>query len=257
MSTKVLFIGNGKMGKELLFLCSTYQLEPAFMLVKKKPETPISIPWGLSLDEVPLATIDLAIDFSSAENIVQRSVALFEKKIPLIQGTTGWDDTRDLVLKHAEELKSPLVWSYNFSIGCSLFKQIVSFAGTLLKGFPEFDIALMEAHHRKKKDAPSGTLLSLRDKLTESLQERTAGCSMKSQLLDPREIDLASLRVGHVPGYHAVWIDGPFENIQLTHSVRSRSVFADGALLAANLLLKKPGVWHFDELLSSSLGSFA
>ena len=238
---RVLLIGYGRVGRELESLLSKHKMKLGYVLHRDSAEG--DVPWN---------EIDLAIDFSSPDQIVDRSALLFDKKIPLVQGTTGWDTVRDQVLTLAKRENSSLVWSYNFSLGMSLFKSIVSHAASLLSHVDDFDIALMEAHHRKKKDSPSGTLLSLQESISKSLPAKRRACSAKEHLTSPEEMDSASLRVGYVPGYHSVWIDGPQENIQLIHSVRSRQVFAEGALYAGALLLNNPGVWHFDELVRQS-----
>lgn len=249
MTARVLLIGYGKMGQELVRAMNAHDMQPALLLLKNEPKTPLPCPWTTSLSKLSLDNIDLAIDFSSPEGIVERSLMLLTHKVPLIQGTTGWEDQRELILNEAKKSQGSLVWSNNYSPGLFLFKQIVERAAHLLPSLPDFDVGLIEAHHRKKKDAPSGTLLSLQKTLLDSLKGRRPGSSSKKTPLEPDEVDVATLRLGNIPGYHSLWIDGPSETIELTHSVRSRAVFADGALLAGKLLLETPGVFSFDDLL--------
>jgi 4-hydroxy-tetrahydrodipicolinate reductase len=251
MKKRVLLIGYGKMGSEIATLLPKYNFEHVCTLLDTAPEHTFPLAWTTSIEDIPWDTIDIAIDFSSPDHIADRCQILFDEKIPLIQGTTGWDSSRELILQQAQKKDASFVWSYNFSLGMSLFKQLVAQAARLFQPFPDFDIALMEAHHRKKKDAPSGTLLSLQETLLSILKDRTPGASRTTGELHPSDIDIATLRVGNVPGHHAVWIDGPHESIQLTHSARSRTVFAEGALIAASLLLKNPGVWHYDDLITT------
>lgn len=253
MPKNILLVGFGKMGKELLRLAPKYDMQISCLLLNKEPIEDLPIPWHTSFQSISIDTVDLAIDFSSPHGIVERTEWLFDHHIPLVQGTTGWEDSKDTLLATANKKKASFVWSNNFSHGLFLFKQIVETAAKLLPKLPDFDVALMEAHHRKKKDSPSGTLLSLQKTVLDQLNTRLPGCSSKKSPLDGPEVDVASLRVGHIPGYHSLWIDGPSESIQLTHSVRSRSVFAEGALFAANMLLQTPGVFSFDDLLTERL----
>lgn len=254
MTQRVLLIGFGKMGKEILPLLPKYNCEHACTLLHTEPHSPLPFAWTTSFDDIPWDAIDLAIDFSSPENIKERCELILNENIPLIQGTTGWDDQRESILEMARQKGSSMVWAYNFSLGMSIFKQLAAHAAYLMRPFPDFDIALMEAHHREKKDSPSGTLLCLQRAIFTAMEGRTIGASRTTGGIQPSDIDVATLRVGKNPGYHSVWIDGPNESIQMIHSARSRSVFAEGALIAANLLLQNPGVWHYDDLIHHSYG---
>lgn len=249
MSRGVLLIGYGKMGKELLALMPQHDMHVTRIVTQRPPDTKEGLPLATWEGSIPWEDIDIAIDFSSPEGIEKRCQLIIDHGIPLVEGTTGWEACRKNVLDYARKKGASLVWSNNFSIGLFLFKQIIDKAACLLEKLPEFDVALMEAHHRKKKDAPSGTLLSLKETILDHLPTKGSACSANKSPLEPNEIDSASLRVGHIPGYHSVWIDGPHETIQMNHSVRSRSVFADGALFAATELLKRQGVFSFDEIL--------
>lgn len=249
MTKRVLLIGFGNMGKEILPLLPKYNFEHVCTLLHSIPSHPFPFAWTTSIDDIPWDTIDLALDFSSPDHIEERCRILFDEQIPLIQGTTGWDAHRESILKEALSKHASFAWSYNFSLGMSLFKQLVGQAAQLFSPFHDFDVALMEAHHRHKKDAPSGTLLSLQEAILSKMKNRSVGASRATGEILPNDMDTATLRVGMNPGYHSLWIDGPHESIQLTHAVRSRSVFAEGALIAASLLLKNPGVWHYDDLV--------
>lgn len=253
MTKRVLLIGFGNMGKEILPLLPKYNLEHVCTLLHSIPSHPLPFAWTTSIEDIPWDTIDIALDFSSPDAIEQRCTILFDEEIPLVQGTTGWDAHRDTILKTARSKQASFVWAYNFSLGMSLFKQLVGQAAQLFSPFRDFDLALMEAHHRHKKDAPSGTLLSLEEAILSKMKDRSFGASRATGEIHSSDIDTATLRVGMNPGYHSLWIDGPHESIQLAHTARSRAVFAEGALLAASLLLKNPGIWHYDDLVK--LGS--
>jgi len=238
------------MGQELLQLLPEYQMSCAYICTKEFSHP--SIPTSTSLDSAPWDQIDLCIDFSHADGLKERLTTIAAHKTALVLGTTGWDAERDDILAILEESHTPAVWGSNFSIGMYLFTQILSKASSLLSGFPEFDIALLEAHHKAKKDAPSGTLLSLRDEVL-AHKTQTRPFHSTHEPTPENGMDIATVRVGHVPGTHMAWLDGPEESIQLTHSVRNRRTFARGALTAARLLQQHEGIWHIHELLAHHL----
>jgi len=219
----IALIGMGKMGREILSLLDQYQFTAVFTADSTT-----------SLIDAPWKTIDVCIDFSQPTKLLDRMEIICFHKKPLVLGTTGWDSQRNEVLAMFQASNTSLVWGSNFSPGMFIFHQIVRSSAHLLEGFPDFDVALFEAHHNKKQDAPSGTLLSLQEEF-------------------PNKKESAALRVGSVPGTHMVWIDGPEESITLTHAVRNRRTFAHGSLRAAQLLQQHPGIWHIYDLFRRSL----
>jgi 4-hydroxy-tetrahydrodipicolinate reductase len=153
----------------------------------------------------------------------------------VVEGTTGWNDVeteaRRLVAAHA----GALVYGANFSVGVNLFYRIVARAAEL---FAATDYApfIEEAHHSRKRDAPSGTALKLRDLLAARIA---------------RDISVASTRAGHIPGTHRVGFDSAADQITLTHTARTREGFAAGALLAARWIEGRRGVYEFSEAIDS------
>lgn len=216
---------SGKLGKEIIALSHE---QNAILHPIKRDEIALQKP----LDE----TIDAVIDVALHEGIEERIFWAIAQKKPIIIGTTGWDSKREKILKYAQEKKSSLVWSSNFSIGIWLVQKMITEGVKALQNLPEFEIALFEAHHAMKKDSPSGTLLSLQE-------------TIQNSITSDSKINYSSMRVGHVPGTHMIWIDGPDESIQITHTARNKKLFAQGIFKALTLLEQYPGVWHFSELL--------
>lgn len=246
--TKVALIGLGKTGKEILSLLPEYEMECTLSYVKEKPHSN-SFPIVSSIDMIDPDIFDIAIDFSSAQGLMDRMTFFAKNKKPVVLGTTGWDSERKNVLSLFEANQTSIVWGANFSIGAWIFRTTLKSLAAALQAFPEFDIGLFEAHHRAKKDAPSGTMIAIQEDILATYPEKEIFHSAKKEPTPENGIDVATLRVGAVPGYHMAWIDGPEESIQISHSVRNRKTFARGALEAAQLLLKNPGVWHFHELM--------
>jgi len=190
---------------------------------------------GAGLTAETLAGVDAAIEFTTPETALVNIRRLVALNVPTVVGTTGWlahlDEVKQLVAQH----NAAFVYGSNFSIGMNLFFKIVRDAAGLFARYAEYDPYLLEAHHKFKKDAPSGTALSLAQQVAASYGERTP--------------DFSVIRAGHIPGTHEVGFDSEADTVTLTHTARSRAGFASGAVLAAELLINKRGFYEFPELL--------
>jgi 4-hydroxy-tetrahydrodipicolinate reductase len=189
-----------------------------------------------------LAGADVAVDFSVGAAVPDHVRACVSAGVPLVEGTTGWQAQLAEIRNEVERGKGTLVYGANFSVGVNLFYRIVTVAARELARDPTYAPFLEEAHHVRKKDAPSGTALKLRD--------------LVARHYDGREIAVASTRAGHIPGTHRVGFDGLADQITLTHEARSREGFAAGALLAARWVTaaRRRGVFEFAEVLDDILG---
>ena len=189
-----------------------------------------------------LAGADVAIEFTEPGAAPGNVIALAEWRMPTVCGTTGWSPRLVEVTAAVERAGGALVHSPNFAIGVQLLLRLARSAGGLLARRPEFDAYLLEVHHSRKQDAPSGTARLLQDAL------RTA---------DPtRDYPVTSIRAGAVPGNHEIHLETESESVTLAHVARDRSVFAHGALLAARWLLDGPkrGVYTFEDVLFGGTG---
>lgn len=173
--------------------------------------------------------IDVAIDFSIPDAVAGNVEAIARLGVDMVVGTTGWQQAMDRVKAAVERGGIGLAWSPNFSIGVKIFVQLVEKAAELLKNEPEYEAWAWEIHHSAKKDAPSGTLLKLVDKMKQA--GYTAG------------IDVGSNRAGRVPGTHEIGFDSAADTITLRHTARSREGFARGALRAAQWVQGKKGLF--------------
>jgi 4-hydroxy-tetrahydrodipicolinate reductase len=191
---------------------------------------------GGDVDELArrLDGLDAVIDFSIGDAVARNVRACLKANVPLIEGTTGWTESGAELLQEIADAGGACVYAANFSIGVNLFYRIVRRAGELCANFNSYEPFLEEAHHRRKRDAPSGTALRLLDVLASSYAH---------------EIPVASTRAGFIPGTHTVGFDSEVDQITLTHTARTRGGFADGALLAASWIAKRRGVYEFGEAL--------
>lgn len=180
---------------------------------------------------------DAAIDFSASDAVIANITSSVRAGVPIVEGTTGWNNQESEVRQIVAENGGALIYGANFSIGVNLFYGIVVRAGELFQHLPNYSAFIEEAHHSRKRDAPSGTALRLRDLLA------SAGH-------DP---PIASTRAGQIPGTHRVGFDSASDQITLTHTSRSREGFAAGALLAACWIQGRKGTYEFSAMIGEIL----
>lgn len=187
------------------------------------------------LTAAALGDPEVAIEFTRPDSAAANVASLIELGIPVVTGTTGWLDALPGISAQVAARRGALLHAANFSIGAHLLFRLARQLGSTLVSRPEFDVVIAETHHRHKLDAPSGTALAIQRALHEG---------------DPgRAYPITSERVGSVPGIHTITIDGEHETLSLTHSVRDRSVFAVGAVTAAEWLVGRCGVFRFEQVL--------
>ena len=195
---------------------------------------------GLTMDQLVslLGRHDVAIDFSVGEAVLKNVEACARANISLVEGTTGWKQHEAQAKQIVAEHSGAMVYGANFSIGVNLFYRIVKQASALFAAVDGYAPFIEEAHHSRKRDAPSGTALRLRELMTEHLD-----C----------DVPTSSTRAGHIPGTHQVGFDAEADQITLTHTARSRQGFAAGALLAARWVIGRKGVYEFSEVVDEIL----
>lgn len=176
---------------------------------------------------------DVAIDFSVAGAVLRHVEACAKAGAALVEGTTGWSQ-HDVARKVMEQHNGAMVYGANFSIGMNIFYRIVKNASELFAAVDQYAPFIEEAHHSRKRDAPSGTALRLQEFMTDRLG---------------REVPVSSTRAGFIPGTHRVGFDSEADQILLTHTARSRQGFASGALLAAHWIIGRKGVFEFGEMM--------
>jgi len=183
---------------------------------------------------------DVAIDFSIGDAVIKNVEACALAHVPLVEGATGWKQHESTAKQLMIEHSGAMVYGANFSIGVNLFYRIAKQAAALFSAVDGYAPFIEEAHHNRKRDAPSGTALKLRDLMSEHLGP---------------EIPTSSTRAGYIPGTHRVGFDSEADQILLTHTARSRQGFAAGALLAAKWMIGRKGVFEFGEVIDERLGN--
>jgi 4-hydroxy-tetrahydrodipicolinate reductase len=227
---RIAVIGDGKMGKAIADLAREREWDVTAVLGSKESAG------GRGISASTLGNPDVAVEFTEPGAAVANLTACLRAKVPVVAGTTGWYQALSQVTRVAEEARTGLLWSPNFSVGVNVFLELARYAGTLLRAIEGFDAHVVEIHHTRKKDAPSGTA---------SVIAREAGDGLG------RVVPITSVRTGEVPGTHELIFDAAYEQLTITHIARDRRVFAEGALRAAAWLVGKEGVFTMKDLLSS------
>ncbi len=226
---KIAIVGYGKMGRmiEQAATARGHQVVARFDIDNNVR--------GAGLTTETLADADVAIEFSTPESAPDNLRRLIELRVPTVVGTTGWSGQLDEIRSLAALHQAALVYGANFSVGMNLFFKVAQYAAALYSRFVEYDPFLIEHHHKFKKDAPSGTALVIENLMRESYGDRM-----------PHSL---SLRAGYAPGTHEVGFDSEADTVTLTHTARSRQGFALGAVVAAEKIVGRTGVYEFSQLL--------
>ena len=226
--TKIALVGYGKMGRLL------EQLAPdlGFEVVLKLDE--FNNVDGEGITPSNFSGVSVAVDFSIPQVVPDNAEKITELGVNLVIGTTGWLDELSRVQTAVDKNRTGVVYGANFSVGVLAFYSIVEVAAKILADETGYDAWAYEAHHRMKKDVPSGTMLRLLNAMKEG------GYS--------RDVDLATNRVGSMPGTHEIGFDSEADTIRLSHTARSRIGFARGALRAARWVVGKQGLYEFSSV---------
>jgi len=221
-------IGDGKMGQTIRQLALEKGWNVTAMFGERESAG------GSGINAGTLGDPDVAVEFTQPDAAVANITASLRAGVPVVVGTTGWYDALPEVTRIAKETGTGLLWSPNFSLGVNVMIELARYAGTLMRTLEDFDAHIVETHHTRKKDAPSGTAIAIGKAASDALE---------------RPIPTSSIRTGSVPGTHELIFDGAFEQLALTHLARDRRVFADGALKAADWIVGKRGVFTMRDVL--------
>jgi 4-hydroxy-tetrahydrodipicolinate reductase len=228
---KIALIGHGAMGKLIERLAVEKGHEIGCIVDDADADLSSS---GLAKK---LRGCDVAIDFTVADAVRRNVEACVAAGVPVVVGTTGWNDQRDEIERIVRDGDGAMVFGANFSIGVNLFYKVADFAAEMFSRFPEYETFIEEQHHSRKKDAPSGTALKIKEIVAKHLEVNS----------------VSSTRAGNIPGTHRIGFDGPADQILLEHTARSREGFALGAIMAAEWILEKKGFHEFTDVIDEVL----
>lgn len=235
---KIALIGYGKMGKEIEQIALS-RGHSIFLTID------INNPEELTSDN--LAQADVAIEFTSPGTAVKNYLQCFNAGIPVVSGTTGWLEQRELVVAACKEKNGCFFYSSNFSLGVNIFFELNRQLARMMKGFQQYDVNLTEIHHLQKLDAPSGTAISLAEDIISALDNK-----VKWTIEEPKtnkELQIIPVREGTVPGIHTVKYSSDVDYIEITHSAYNRKGLALGAVMAAEFSAGRTGIYSMSDLL--------
>lgn len=226
---KLALVGYGKMGKMMDALAGQYGFEVVLRLDEFNNAN------GAAMTRENFAGVDAAIEFTMPEAAIGNVETLAALGVNTVVGTTGWFAELDRARAAVEKAGTGFVYASNFSVGVNVFERVVGETAKLMAQQDAYEAWAWEIHHSAKKDAPSGTLLTLVEAM------RKAGYT--------RKIDQAASRAGAHPGTHEIGFDSAADTITLRHAARSREGFARGALHAARWVVGKQGFYEFRDVL--------
>ncbi len=231
-------LGYGKMGHEIEKIAVERGHHIALIIDAGNPG---------DLNAKNLAGVDVAIDFSIPGTAFDNIMACFSANTPVVCGTTGWLDRFDEVKKTCMEQDCTFFYASNYSLGVNLFFALNRYLAQLMNTAEGYRVSLTEIHHIHKLDAPSGTAISLAKDLTGKLNG-TSGWKL-GESDDPSILPIHAIREGEVPGTHVVTYDSGVDTLEISHRAKSRKGFALGAVLAAEYIRDRKGVYSMTDLL--------
>ena len=237
---KIALICYGKMGKEI-----------EQILIARGHTIPLIIDLNNTndLDAAHLQKVDVAIEFTTPSTAYGNVVKCLEAGVPVVCGTTAWLDNLPQVEQLCKEKNGAFFYASNYSIGVNIFFEINRRLAQLMNRFGEYDVTIEETHHTQKKDAPSGTAVTLAEGVLENLDRKQKWVCGTTTV--PEELEVVAIRRSVVPGTHTVTYESDVDALSITHMAKSRRGFALGAVLAAEFLHGKTGIFSMKDLMQA------
>ena len=234
---RVAIIGYGKMGHEIEQVLLSRGHSVALIIDQDNAH---------DLCAEKLAGVDVAIEFTTPTTAYSNVRTCIECGTPVVSGTTGWHDKLEELQALCRERNSSMIWSSNYSLGVNITFRLNRYLAELMNRFDAYNVAIEEIHHTQKKDAPSGTAISLANDILERVERKQKWVNEPTEESDA--IEITSLREGTVPGTHTVTYLSEDDKIEIKHTLFSRRALALGAVVAAEFVAPKKGVFTIDDL---------
>jgi 4-hydroxy-tetrahydrodipicolinate reductase len=234
----IALIGYGKMGKAIEKAAQKRGHHISLIIDLENKE---------DLNTENLQNVDVAIEFTTPHTAFENVSLCLRHQTPVVCGSTGWLENLEEAKNIAITNKTGLIVASNFSIGVNLFFEINKKLASLMHNHPDYKAEITEIHHTAKKDAPSGTAISLAEQILENYPLKKKWVNSPTE--NPEELSILSERVDPAPGTHIVRYTSPIDDIEITHTAHNREGFAEGAVLAAEFLKGKAGFYGMKEVL--------
>jgi 4-hydroxy-tetrahydrodipicolinate reductase len=235
---KIALIGYGKMGKAI----EEIAVSRGHSIVLK-----------VSIENLEDNTIDkikqsdVAIEFTGPESAYENIIRCLDAGVAVVSGSTGWLARMDEVRQHCLQKNGTFLYASNFSVGVNLFFEVNKRLATLMADHPEYEPRITEIHHTEKRDAPSGTAITIAEQLLEKIRRKKGWVNHISDNLD--DLEILSERVDPAPGIHTIAYESDIDTITITHTAHNRRGFATGAVLAAEYITGKKGIYQMSDVL--------
>jgi 4-hydroxy-tetrahydrodipicolinate reductase len=230
---KIALLGYGKMGKEI----EKIALSRGHEIVIRKDIN----------DKIDITLADVAIDFSVPSSAFNNITNCINNNVPVISGTTGWLNSYEEAVKLCNDKKSAFMYASNYSLGVNIFFELNKQLAKMMNSLEDYDISMEEIHHTQKLDAPSGTAITLAEGIIENSSKKNWDLGEKTS---EENIPITAKRIPNIPGTHSVWYDSKVDSIEIKHTANSREGFALGAVVAAEWILGKKGVFSMKDVLN-------
>ncbi len=230
---KIALLGYGRMGKEIEKIALSRGHE---IVIRKDVD-----------DEIDITLADVAIDFSVPSSAFGNISNCINNNVPVISGTTGWLENYDDAIALCKEKKGAFIYASNYSLGVNIFFELNNQLAKMMSTLEDYNISMEEIHHTKKLDAPSGTAITLADGIIENSSKKGWELGKNSS---KEIIPIEAIRTPDVPGTHTVFYDSEVDSIEIKHTAHSRKGFALGAVVAAEWILNKTGVFSMRDVLN-------
>ena len=239
---KIALIGYGKMGH----IIERIALERGHEVVSK-----VDVDNQEEFESAAFASADVAIEFTVPGKAVENYRKAWAVGVPVVSGTTGWNAVLPELKEEIAEKGYTLFWASNFSLGVNLFFELNKRLAAMMNRYDNYDVDMTEIHHTEKKDAPSGTAITLAEGILENLDRKEEWVLSNSQFsILNSQLPIEALREGKVPGTHIIRYDSDVDSITIKHEAKSREGFALGAVVAAEFLVGKPaGFYSMTDLM--------
>lgn len=232
---KILLVGYGKMGK---------------IIERIAQERGHTIAGRIDIDnpqDLDMANADVAIEFSRPEAAFDNVRRCLNRKIPVVCGTTGWLERKKEIDELCLNMNTAFFYASNYSLGVNIFFKVNEYLAKLMSSVDGYQISMDEIHHTEKKDAPSGTAITLAEGILKHAHQKKKW--VNSETNKAEELEIKSFRIEQVPGTHCVKYSSPVDDIEIKHVAHSREGFAKGAVMVAEWLKDKKGVLNMDDYL--------
>lgn len=235
---KIALIGYGKMGKAI----ESIALSKGHEIVLK-----IDIQNNQEFTEAALQKADVAIEFTGPHSAYENVKKCITWGVPVVSGSTGWLDKWAEIKDLCEAKSSTLIYASNYSIGVNLFFELNKQLAQLMEPYNSYDVSMTEVHHTEKKDAPSGTAISLAEQILTHLGRKNNWVNAASE--NSNELVIQSERIDPAPGTHMIKYSSEIDDIEIIHTAHTRIGFASGAILAAEFAFEKKGIFTMKDVL--------